>query len=164
MDETFEIYLGIGSNIGDRESNIRSALSQLEKIVRIEKSSKIYETAPWGYQDQPAFLNMVLRCITDLPPKNLLDYCKSIEKSAGRKVGVRYGPRKLDIDILAYENLVMKDDSLEIPHAMLHMRAFVLIPLKEIAPDWTHPVLEVSVTEMIDQLETTEDVACWTAK
>ena len=164
MAELFEIYLGIGSNLGDRESKIRFALCQLGKIIQIERLSKIYETAPWGYQNQPKFLNLVMKCTTGLSPKDLLNSCKSIEKEAGREVNFKYGPRALDIDILAYENLVIKDASLEIPHAMLHMRAFVLIPLKEIAPDWIHPVLQVSVSEMIEKLEAREEVNCWTNK
>ena len=164
MTEKFETYLGVGSNLGDRESNIKSALFQLEKIVKIERASKIYETAPWGYQDQPKFLNIVLKCVTGMPPNDLLISCKSIEKNAGRQVGFRFGPRTLDIDILAYGNLVMGNASLVIPHAMLHMRAFVLIPMKEIAPDWIHPVLKMSIDEMIDQLETSEDVTYWAAK
>lgn len=164
MAEHFEIYLGVGSNLGDRESKIRFALCQLGKIVKIKRLSKIYETAPWGYQNQPKFLNLVIKCTTDLSPKNLLNSCKTIEKKAGREVSFRYGPRALDIDILIYENLVMKDASLEIPHGKLHMRAFVLIPLKEIAPGLIHPVLQVSVSEMIEKLETREEVTCWTTK
>jgi 2-amino-4-hydroxy-6-hydroxymethyldihydropteridine diphosphokinase len=164
MAEHFETYLGIGSNLGDRESKIRFALCQLGEILKIEKLSKIYETAPWGYRNQPTFLNLVVKCTTNLSPKDLLNSCKTIEKEAGREVSFKYGPRALDIDILIYENLVIKDASLEIPHGMLHMRAFVLIPLKEIAPYWIHPVLQVSVSEMIEKLETMEEVTYWATK
>ena len=161
MDETFEIYLGIGSNIGDRESNIRSALSQLEKIVIIEKSSKIYETAPWGYEEQPNFLNMVLSGTYNGSAISLLRFCQTTERIIGRTPSFIYGPREIDIDILLYGNNVIEKDGLTIPHPRMSTRAFVLIPLAEIHPELIIPGINIPVEGLVERIESTTSVVKW---
>ena len=137
--EFVEAYLGFGSNLGDREENIRRAVERLSESVCGIQTSSLYETEPWGYLDQPKFLNMVCRCLTRLEPEELLSVCRELETLAGREPSFKYGPRVLDVDILAYGDAVVKTGSLAIPHSALHERAFVLAPLAEIAPQWRHP-------------------------
>ena len=156
-----EAYLGFGSNLGDREENIRRAVEMLSESADSIQASSIYETAPWGYLDQPKFLNMVCKCLTRLEPEELLSICKKLETLAGRGPSFKYGPRVLDVDILAYGDLVVKTGSLAIPHGMLHERAFVLAPLAEIAPQWRHPILNKTATELLVQVNGTEGVRLW---
>lgn len=129
------ILLGLGSNIGDREKNIKSAIYQLNKRgkVTIEKISSLYETKPVGLVSQPNFLNLVVSIHTKLTPYELLEECLYTEMQLGRVRKQRWGPRNIDIDILVYHNYVIQDEVLEIPHPRLHERAFVLIPLLDIA-------------------------------
>ena len=143
------VLIGLGSNLGDRLENLRRAQEALRAHLQILKTSRVYLTEPWGYADQPAFLNQVLLAKTDLPPHALLDAVKAIELELGRKPTFRYGPRVIDIDILAYGNLVLKTPRLTIPHPRLAERAFVLVPLAEIAPDWRHPDTGLIASEML---------------
>ncbi len=159
--EFVEAYLGFGSNLGDREENIRRAVERLSESVCGIQTSSFYETEPWGYLDQPKFLNMVCRCLTRLEPEELLSVCKGLETLAGREPSFKYGPRALDVDILAYGDAVVKKGSLAIPHGMLHERAFVLAPLAEIAPQWRHPILNRTATELLEQVNGTEGVRLW---
>lgn len=147
------IYLSLGSNLGDREKNLETALSELENegIVILKKSS-IYETAPWGYEKQPEFLNMAMEGLTLLGPYDLLKLIKEIESKMGRKKTIKYGPRVIDIDIIFYNNIILKSKVLTIPHPLMHKREFVLKPLCEIVPDFIHPELKLSVKEMLDNL------------
>ncbi|NLO90162.1 MAG: 2-amino-4-hydroxy-6-hydroxymethyldihydropteridine diphosphokinase [Clostridia bacterium] len=137
-----EVFLGLGTNLGDREKNLRDALRKLgahEKIA-LESTSSIYETKPVGGPlGQPLFLNMVAKIKTFLQPYELLKELKTIEKEMGRKPGVRFGPREIDLDILLFDNEIVKTKELEIPHPRLKERAFVLIPLLEIYPDCRLP-------------------------
>ncbi len=134
------VYLGLGSNLGDREANLRRALRRLrEGGVQIERCSGVYETEPWGVREQPRFLNAVCRGRTELAPPDLLALAKRIEGELGRAATVRYGPRTIDIDILLYGDLVLDTPDLTIPHPRLAERAFVIIPLAEIAPDVVLP-------------------------
>lgn len=129
------IFLGLGSNIGDRENNILSAIKELKKnsAIIIEAISSLYETEPFGVKEQPAFLNVVIGINTSLSPVNLLAECLRIEKVLGRVREERWGPRIIDIDLLAYHNISMESERLTVPHKFLAQRNFVLIPLAEIA-------------------------------
>lgn len=129
------ILLGLGSNIGDRESNIINAIRKLESTgkISIEKVSSLYSTEPVGVQDQPEFLNAVIAIDTNLSPGELLTVCLNVEKTMGRTRNERWGPRNIDIDILTYRDVVINSRKLCLPHPYLHERNFVLIPLNEIA-------------------------------
>jgi 2-amino-4-hydroxy-6-hydroxymethyldihydropteridine diphosphokinase len=131
-----EAYLLFGSNLGDRRHLIEGGLSSLEEHgVEWTARSSFYETEPIGVEDQPWFLNLVARADLSLSPRSLLDACKESERAAGRRAGIRFGPRPLDIDILLYAKLSVEEPDLVIPHARLCERRFALIPLLEIAPD-----------------------------
>jgi len=133
------IYLGLGTNQGDRLANLQAVCSALAPSVRLLQASPIYETEPWGFLDQPVFLNQVLKTDTGLPPLDLLTYLKDLEVQLGRLPNFRYGPRLIDIDILLYDDLVLSLPGLEIPHPCLAQRAFVLAPLVDLAPELRYP-------------------------
>lgn len=131
---THTIYLGFGANLGDRWAALRAARAGLAPDVRITRCSGLYETPPWGETDQPAFLNAVCEAHTALAPRELLERVKRLERELGRVAARRWGPRAIDIDILLYDELQLRSSDLTIPHARLHERAFVLLPLAELAP------------------------------
>ena len=141
------ILLGLGSNIGNREENILTALQLLSKVVKILKISSIYETEPVGFKNQPKFLNVVVSIDTKLLPQELLANCLEIEAAMGRKRLIHWGPRLIDIDILTYNKLNIDEENLKIPHPYIGERKFVLIPMAEINPNFT--VKEKLITEMI---------------
>jgi dihydropteroate synthase/2-amino-4-hydroxy-6-hydroxymethyldihydropteridine diphosphokinase len=143
-----KVFLSIGSNLGDRQKFIRLALESCAKFCKIIKVSSVYETEPWGKPDQPKFLNLCLEIETSFPPKQLLKKLKEIEDSLGRTKNIRWAEREIDIDILFYENLVQDKDNLILPHPQIEKRAFVLIPLAEIAPSFTHPVIKKPIYEL----------------
>jgi 2-amino-4-hydroxy-6-hydroxymethyldihydropteridine diphosphokinase len=155
------VYLGLGSNLGDRKQNLAKALELLSKRVAIEQLSSIYETEPIGFKDQPLFLNAVCRVTTALSPEKLLDFVKGIETAMGRIPSFPNAPRIIDIDILFYGKRTVVSKLLTIPHPHLAKRAFVLVPLAEIAPDFVHPVNGKTVRELLNSLETTEGVRKW---
>jgi 2-amino-4-hydroxy-6-hydroxymethyldihydropteridine diphosphokinase len=146
-------YLGLGSNLGDREENLRQALALLSSKVDIEKLSAIHETEPLGYNEQPLFLNLVCCIVTDLPPHELLCFAKKIETEMGRIPSFPNAPRIMDIDILLYDNTIMETQNLTIPHPRLKDRAFVLISLTEIAPDLIHPKLGKSIAQLANDVK-----------
>lgn len=147
------IYLSTGSNLGNREQNLNNALAALADFFAVSAVSSLYETEPWGYADQPAFLNQVIAGSTPLSPAELFVSIKRIESGLGRTPTFRYGPRLIDIDILAYGDLVLDTPDLVIPHPRLQERAFVLVPLAEIAPRWMHPVLHRSVKSLLEKVD-----------
>ena len=145
------IYLALGSNIGDRDANLRAAIQNISTagIVPL-RESPIYETEPVGYTDQRWFLNMVVEAETALFPMQLLTRTGKIERALGRVRTVPNGPRTIDIDILLYGNAVVRTPRLEIPHPRIQERRFVLAPLADLAPDMRHPVLHKSVRQLLD--------------
>lgn len=147
-----KVYLGLGTNLGDMESNLRNALLEIEKrIGSIGSQSAFYLTEPWGFESSNKFLNMVVEINTDLTPFELLSATQAIEKDLGRQsksLNGMYSDRLIDIDILFYGQEVIRDEVLTIPHPLLHKRDFVLIPLKEIASEWIHPVLGCPVSDI----------------
>lgn len=150
------IYLALGTNLGDRPANLRLAVAALEPKVKVLAESGIYETPPWGYTDQPAFLNMAVKARTRLRPRGLLKYLKGLEAQLGREATFRYGPRVIDIDILFYDDLMWEEEDLVIPHPRLHERAFVLVPLADVGAEVVHPILKKTVRKLLAEVETGE--------
>lgn len=135
-----EVYLSLGSNLGDRAENLRQGLRLLvQGGVQLQAISRVYQTAPWGGVPQPDFYNLAALVSTDLPPPPLLQLAKAVEQKVGRQPGLRWGARVLDIDILLYKELTFSAEWLKIPHVDMHRRAFVLIPLLELAPQLEIP-------------------------
>lgn len=134
-------YLGLGSNLGDREAYIRAGLAALNSLANVDVASVsgLYCSKAWGKRDQPDFLNLVARIETGLQPEPLLNECKRIERLAGRTAGERWGPRVLDIDILLYDNIEVNTPRLTVPHPRMWVRAFVLMPLAELLPNLVTP-------------------------
>ena len=183
-------YLGLGSNLGQREANLRKAISSLSggpgnlhttavsatecpqtqgaearrappATLEVLRASSVYETAPWGYTRQPNFLNCVLEVRTSLSPRQLLYLVKGLEQEMGRLPGARYGPRLIDVDILLYGEATVDLRDLKVPHPGLPQRAFVLVPLAELAPWLVHSTLEVSIGELARRVEGLEGVKLW---
>ena len=143
------IYLGIGSNLGNRRKNIELAKFKLiQKDIRIQKSSKIYESLSWPNPNNPKFLNIILEISSNLSPSKLIDICKKIEISLGRKKRSKNAPRECDIDIIDYYNLKIKNKII-LPHPRMHERNFVLLPLYELNKVWTHPILKQPIKKLI---------------
>jgi 2-amino-4-hydroxy-6-hydroxymethyldihydropteridine diphosphokinase len=148
------VYLGLGSNVGDREANLREALKRLESEgTRVVRRSSLYETEPQELRDQPWFLNAVVEVETDLFPLQLLACIRNIEREMGRRRVTSKGPRNIDIDILFYGRNVIDTPDLEVPHPRIAQRRFVLEPLAEIAPSFRHPLTGKTAIEMLATLE-----------
>ena len=143
------VYLGLGSNLGEREQNLATALARLQERLRLVAVSALYETAPWGITEQPPFLNAAVAAETDLSPSDLLAFVKGVEREMGRQPSGLWGPRLIDIDILLYGDLVLQTPGLAIPHPNLAERPFVLVPLAEIAPDVVHPVYQETIQALL---------------
>jgi len=148
-----EVFIALGSNLGDRAGNLARARSALAAEVTIRAQSSVRETRPQYVTDQPPFLNMVLRGTTDLAPGALLDFLKKIERNLGRKPTRRFGPRMIDLDILYYEDKIVNEADLVLPHPRIAERDFVLLPLAEIAANHRHPVTGRTTVEMLDVLQ-----------
>lgn len=143
-------YLLTGGNMGNREENLAQAREAIqEHCGKIKAASSLYETAAWGKTDQPSFLNQALYIETKLTPRQLLKQLLKIEEEIGRKRKEKYGPRIIDIDILFFNDEIYDSPSLKIPHPEIQNRRFVLAPLAEIAPEFVHPVLKKSITELL---------------
>jgi 2-amino-4-hydroxy-6-hydroxymethyldihydropteridine diphosphokinase len=147
------VFIALGTNLGDRAANLSAARQALAPDVQVLAVSPIYETPPWGVTDQPAFLNQVVHTQTGLAPRRLLDLLKRLESELGRVPGVRYGPRQIDLDILFYGDQTLDEPGLTIPHPRLHERAFVLVPLADLAPNLRHPVTGETVVEMLGKVD-----------
>ncbi|HTV56399.1 MAG TPA: 2-amino-4-hydroxy-6-hydroxymethyldihydropteridine diphosphokinase [Terriglobia bacterium] len=146
------IYLSLGSNIGDRVGHIHKAFERLAAAgIRIRRASSYYKTEPLDFRLQSWFVNCVAEVESDLMPVRLLRVCKAIERELGRRPGVQKGPRTIDIDILLYENAVVRSRDLVIPHERMTERRFVLVPLMELAPNLRHPVSSLSLPELLHQ-------------
>ena len=160
-DVPITVYLGLGSNIRDRKDNLDKALELLSERLRINKVSSIYETEPMGNTNQPRFLNMVCEVSTNLGPKELLILAKSVESKLGRVFGNRNMPRPIDVDILFFGDEIINIPDLVIPHPRLTTRAFVLVPLAELAPDMVYPRNKKTVLELLNAVDKNQGVSLW---
>ena len=152
-------FLLLGANLGDRVATLSRAVQRISEIVgAVVQQSHIYETAPWGVLEQPAFLNQVLAVDTQLEPDAVLTQTQRIERELGRVRLEKWGARMIDIDILYYDQRIVKTNQLTIPHPYLHQRRFTLMPLAEISPDFRHPVLGKTTTELLTECPDTGEV------
>ena len=152
------VFIGIGSNLGDRLATISRAVHELNRLprIRVVQMATLFETEPIGGPAQPDFLNTAVEIETDLPPLELLDRLQDLERALGRQpTDIRWGPRAIDLDILLYDQRILNDDRLTIPHVHLHRRRFALEPLAQLAPDLSHPVLRKTVRELLAGLSST---------
>lgn len=145
-----QVFLSLGSNLGDRAANLQRAIEELNRSgVEVQRISSYYKTEPVDFGPQAWFLNCAVEAATTLMPMQLLKAVKSVERAMGRRPGVPKGPRRIDIDILLYENVVVRTSTLTIPHRHMHERRFVLVPLRELAPNLRHPVSKRTVAEIL---------------
>lgn len=160
------IYLGLGSNLGEREANLKEAARRIAALgLTITRASSIYETEPVGYADQPWFLNQVIEVASAAPraPAELLESLLLIEREMGRRASVKDGPRLIDIDLLLYGDIVLSQAGIILPHPRMHLRRFVLEPMAEIAPGVEHPAFGETMAEMLSALEDSSTVRVYKA-
>lgn len=156
------VYIGLGSNLGDRVAYLRAAIKQLQQFMEIDRISQLYVAAPLGYVRDDAFINAALHGVTAMRPMELLKSLQDVEIALGRRPGVQYGPRPIDLDVLFYDAIQMETLQLTIPHPRLAERAFVLKPLAEIAPNLMHPVLYYTVTQLLEDVDDADQVHIYT--
>lgn len=147
--ENHIVFLALGTNLGDRQENLKQAVASLPPQMEVKAKSHIYETPPWGYEEQPKFYNQVVKAETYVQPEALLKHLKRLEIALGRKASFQNGPRLIDLDLLFYDDLVLKTPILTLPHPRLHERGFVLLPMMDIAPGLVHPVLKKTIRELV---------------
>lgn len=158
-DKVNKIFLHLGTNEEDRLKNLKDGIKEIDlKIGKVIRESNIYETEPWGLSDQNMFLNAVIELKSELTPEKLLVAIKQIESDLGRKITKKWGPRKIDIDILCYNDLTINTKELVIPHPQIQNRNFVLIPLMELEPDLILPGYENSIEELYEMSRDTCEV------
>jgi 2-amino-4-hydroxy-6-hydroxymethyldihydropteridine diphosphokinase len=146
------VLISLGSNLGNREANLKIALHALElKLGPIEKKSSVYETKPWGKSDQPNFLNQVIQVNTDVQPEDCLTELLAIEIEMGRQRNEKWGARTIDLDLLYADGSIVSKATLSLPHPGIALRRFVLVPLVEIAPDFIHPILKKNHRQLLDE-------------
>ena len=147
----YQVFLGLGSNVGEREKFLNRAVGELKRIhdTKVVWASSVYETDPVGKTDQPKFLNAAVEIETPLAPDKLYTEVKAIEQRLGRTANERWGPREIDVDLLLYDGLVYQDERVTVPHPEMEKRKFVLVPLKEIAPDLVHPISGMTMEELV---------------
>lgn len=158
------VIIGLGTNIGNRQHNLRAALDRISKYIEIEKTSSIYETQPVDYEHQTWFLNMVVQGTTEIPPNKLLAMLQETESAMGRKPTISKGPRIIDLDILFYSDEVLSSKNLTIPHPEIQNRRFVLMPLSEISPGFLHPKLNKTIKNMLNNFKHDQQVSLWIEK
>ena len=149
-----KIFLGLGSNLGDKKKNIYKAIELLKEKISGVTLTKFYETEPQYYKKQDTFINTVMSGYTDESPQELLKFVKEVERRVGRQERFRYGPREVDVDILFYDDQVYKDEGLTIPHPLLQEREFVLKPFMDLEPDFKHPILKKTIKQLYESLTT----------
>ncbi|MEJ5263423.1 MAG: 2-amino-4-hydroxy-6-hydroxymethyldihydropteridine diphosphokinase [Ignavibacterium sp.] len=154
-DQNHIAYIALGSNVGDRLSNLRNALSHLldNKTVELISTSSVYESLPFGNHNQQNFYNAAIKIRTSLAHNELFYLIKKIELKTGRQLRERWGPREIDLDILFFDDLILSDDVLTLPHKGIHLRDFVLMPLVEIDRNLIHPLLKISVSELLNRVK-----------
>ncbi len=153
MTRSTPVYIGLGSNLGDRVARLREAVMRLSRIIEVTRVSRLYVHAPLGYVSDDAFINAVVEGRTTLKPLDLLTELQRIERAMGRRRGIQYGPRPIDLDILLFGAMQIESLELTVPHPRLAERAFVLKPLAEIAPDLMHPVLYYTVSQLLANVD-----------
>ncbi len=151
------IFIGLGSNVGNREKNLYQALNLIQSYCKIVNTSSIHETQPLYNPDQPLYLNQIIEVQTTLSPEELLTFLLDIEKKIGRIRTVKYAPRIIDLDLLLYQDKVINQKALILPHPLLHEREFVLAPLLEIAPNTYHPLLNKTMKELFNNVKKSEN-------
>ena len=150
--EIENIFLGLGSNQGDRELNLKNSIKLLNsRVGKVLNTSGIYESEPWGVKNQNYFLNQVIEIETHIDPNDLLNICKNIEYYMGRKPEIRWGKRVIDIDILYYQSKIINQEKLIIPHKLMHERNFVMIPLNDLNENHLHPILKITNKEILNK-------------
>ena len=147
------VFISFGSNLGDKVSNCKRAVHDLAAFADVIHISSLYETEPVGKEDQPDFINGVVELDTDLSPHELLAKINSIEDKLGRVRKEKWGPRIIDLDIIFFDDVILEDKDLKIPHPMAHLRRFVLEPLCEITPEFMHPVYKKSAKKLLDKID-----------
>ena len=160
------VFMGLGSNVGDRLSYLRQSIVALDAVagVVVHTCSSIYETEPWGQENQPSFLNQIVEIHTDLDAHVLLQHCQGIEKNLGREKKVRWGPRTIDLDILLYDQNVIHTDHLQVPHPQLTNRRFVLVPMAELDSDFIVPGVDASIQTLLKQCGDKKQVRLFNAE